>query len=243
MLPGLPWYITALFILSVVGSLYLLVIGIWQSQQISGKKVVAAVTVVVLVWLALQSVLGYTGFYRHYNSMPPRFVLAVLPPLAVIAGVFLYKPARDFVKNMPLTTLSWLHTVRILAEVVLYYCFLQGALPQIMTFGGRNFDIIAGLTAPLIAYYGAQKGILQKQHIMLWNLICLGLLLNIVITGVLSAPFPFQQFGFAQPNIAVFYFPLVLLPSFVVPAVLFCHLAAIVKLKGKGNEPAEISAE
>lgn len=237
MLPELLWYITALFILSVLGTLYFLVTGIWQSQQISGKKVVVPFAVAALLWLALQSVLGYTGFYRHYNSIPPRFLMAVLPPLAVIAGVLLYKPALHFVKNIPLATLTWLHTMRILVEIVLYYCFLQSAIPQIMTFGGRNFDIIAGLTAPLIAYFGAQKGILQKRHILLWNIICVGLLLNVVITGVLSAPFPFQQFGFSQPNIAVFYFPFTLLPAFIVPAVLFCHLAAIAKLTDKGSLP------
>lgn len=231
MLPAFPWYITALFLTSVLLALYFLGRGIYQSELISGKKVLAKAIGLITVWLVLQSVLGYIGFYRHYNSIPPRFLLAVLPSLLVILFLFLHKPTLVFIKNMPLTTLTWLHTVRILVEIVLYYCFLQSVVPQIMTFGGRNFDIIAGLTAPLVAYFGAQKGILPKRQILLWNIICLGFLLNIVITAVLSAPFPFQQFGFAQPNIAVFYFPFVLLPAFVVPLVLFCHLAAIAKLR------------
>lgn len=231
MLPAFPWYITLLFLISVLLSLYFLFKGLQQSAQISGNTVLVKAIGLIAVWLALQSALGYIGFYRHYNSVPPRFLLAVLPPLLVILFLFLYKPTLVFIKNIPLTTLTWLHTVRILVEIVLYYCFLHSVVPQIMTFGGRNFDIIAGLTAPLVAYFGAQKGILQKRQILLWNLICLGFLLNIVITAVLSAPFPFQQFGFAQPNIAVFYFPFILLPAFVVPLVLFAHLAAIAKLR------------
>jgi hypothetical protein len=65
---------------------------------------------------------------------------------------------------------------------------------------------------------------------LLWNLVCLGLLLNIILNAVLSAPVPFQKFAFDQPNIAVLYFPFVWLPSCVVPLVLLSHLAAIRKL-------------
>jgi hypothetical protein len=54
--------------------------------------------------------------------------------------------------------------------------------------------------------------------------------LNIVVNAALSAPVPFQQFAFDQPNIAVLYFPFVWLPGFIVPLVLFAHLAAIQKL-------------
>jgi len=35
---------------------------------------------------------------------------------------------------------------------------------------------------------------------MLWNFVCLGLLLNIVINALLSLPSAFQQFAFDQPN-------------------------------------------
>lgn len=62
---------------------------------------------------------------------------------------------------------------------------------------------------------------------MLWNLICLGLLLNIVVLAILSAPSPFQILAFDQPNIAITHFPYVWLPSVVVPIVLFSHLVAI----------------
>jgi len=66
---------------------------------------------------------------------------------------------------------------------------------------------------------------------MLWNVICLGLLFNIVINAILSAPTIFQAQAFDQPNIGVFYFPFVWLPCFIVPAVLFSHLVCLKKLK------------
>jgi hypothetical protein len=72
---------------------------------------------------------------------------------------------------------------------------------------------------------------------LLWNFICLGLLVNIIVNAVLSAPFPFQQFGFSQPNIAVLYFPYVWLPCGIVPLVLLSHLAVIRQLSKKPAEP------
>jgi hypothetical protein len=99
-----------------------------------------------------------------------------------------------------------------------------------MTFEGRNFDIFSGLTAPVIYYSGFIKKRLGKNVILLWNFICLGLLINIVVNAILSAPFPFQMFAFDQPNIAILYFPFVWLPGCVVPLVLLSHLATIRQL-------------
>jgi hypothetical protein len=105
-----------------------------------------------------------------------------------------------------------------------------------MTFEGRNFDIVAGLTAPVIYYFGSVKQQIGRKVMLLWNIICLGLLFNIVVIAVLSAPFPFQQFAFDQPNIALLYFPFVWLPCCVVPLVLLSHLATIRQLINRQTE-------
>ncbi|MNY38553.1 hypothetical protein D3C86_1731870 [compost metagenome] len=126
--------------------------------------------------------------------------------------------------------LTYVHLIRIPVELVLYGLFLNGAIPELMTFEGRNFDILAGITAPLVGFFGISQSKMGKTSLLLWNFACLGLLLNIVVTAILSAPSPFQQLSFEQPNIAILYFPFSWLPVFVVPLVLFAHLAAIRKL-------------
>jgi hypothetical protein len=115
-------------------------------------------------------------------------------------------------------------------ELILFWLFLHKTVPQIMTFEGRNLDIISGCTAPFIFYFAFKKKILGRKILLLWNLICLGFLINIVAMAVLSAPFSFQQFGFDQPDIAVLYFPFVWLPCCIVPLILISHLAAIRQL-------------
>ncbi|HYK56589.1 MAG TPA: hypothetical protein VEV15_08905 [Flavisolibacter sp.] len=103
-------------------------------------------------------------------------------------------------------------------------------MPQLMTFEGRNLDVLSGLTAPLIYYYGFVKKSLGAKTLLAWNVVCLAILSFTVVNAVLSAPTPFQQFGFDQPNIAVLYFPFVWLPGTVVPLVYFSHLASIRRL-------------
>jgi len=150
--------------------------------------------------------------------------------LLFIVLLFLTRRGRSFVDGLNLRVLTLLHTVRIIVELVLLLLFIYKKVPGILTFEGRNFDIISGITAPVIFYLGFVKKTISPRIILVWNFVCLALLFNVVGNAVLSAPLPFQQFAFDQPNIAILYFPFVWLPAFIVPAVLFAHLTAIRQL-------------
>jgi hypothetical protein len=189
-----------------------------------------------LGWLAIQAFVAITGFYTVTGSLPPRFILLPLPPLLFIITLFATAKGRGYIDSLNMQTLTILHTVRIAVEMVLFWLCIHKAVPQLMTFEGRNFDIIAGITAPLVWYFGFIKKQMNRNMLLLWNFICLGLLINIVVNAALSAPFPIQQFGFDQPNIAVLYFPFVWLPCCVVPLVLLAHLASIRQLLMQKNK-------
>ncbi|MEL6848546.1 MAG: hypothetical protein AAFP92_08510, partial [Bacteroidota bacterium] len=105
--------------------------------------------------------------------------------------------------------------------------------PEIMTFAGRNFDIIAGITAPLVAYFGYQKGQMSKGLLIAWNVLCLGLLLTIVSLAVLALPTSFQQIAMDSPNVAVINFPYIWLPVVIVPIVMFTHFVSLRQLTRK----------
>lgn len=195
--------------------------------------------VVILCWMALQTLIGISGFYTITNTMPPRFFLLLGLPVLLIITLFITKSGLRFIDSLNLKALTMLHVVRIPVELVLFCLFSNSTIPQLMTFEGRNFDILSGLTAPIVYYFGFVKSKLNKAAMLTWNLICLGLLFNIVINAVLSAPFPFQKFAFEQPNIALLYFPFVWLPCCIVPIVLFVHLASIRQLL---YEPDSFSA-
>jgi hypothetical protein len=186
-------------------------------------------------WLLLQSVLALTGFYTVAESRPPRLLLALLPPLLVIAGLFNTAAGRRFVDGLRLDRLTLLHVIRVPVEGVLLWLFLHQAVPQLMTFEGRNFDVLSGLSAPVVYYLAFRRQQVGWRGVLAWNVGCLLLLLNIVVNAVLAAPTMVQQFAFDQPNVAILYFPFIALPSCLVPLVALAHLAAIRRLvRGRG---------
>lgn len=217
----LPIYISILF--GIITA-----IAIWLFYKVTNHSKLSVA--VIFIWLILQGIVASSGFYTITNTIPPRFTFLILPPVLFIIILFTTKNGKNFIDNLNLAYLVLFHTIRIGVEVVLLLLCIQKAIPSIMIFEGRNFDIVSGLTAPIIYYFGFIKKKLGRSILLVWNFICLVLLANIVITAVLSAPFSFQQFGFEQPNIALLYFPFIFLPCFIVPAVLFCHLASIRQL-------------
>lgn len=185
---------------------------------------------VITIWIILQSALGLNGFYTEWNAVPPRFILLIAPAVVCIIILLLTKQGRQFADNLNIKTLTLLHVIRIPVEITLYYLSVAKLIPRSMTFEGSNFDIISGITAPLIYYFVFVAKKISSKVFLMWNLLCLGLLLNVVITAILSAKTPFQQFAFDQPAICIAYFPFVLLPGVIVPIVLFSHLVIIRKL-------------
>jgi len=220
-----PVYVSIIFILTVFATLALF----YRAMQKPRKAML-----VIGLWIIVQSIISLRGFYWVTNSLPPRFLLVILPPVLLAIGLVFTKWGSAFIAKLDMKKLTLLHSVRIPVELILFSLCYYKAVPAVMTFEGRNFDILAGLTAPIV-YYLLLKNRMNWKLLLAWNVICLLLLMNIVTIALLSAPFPFQRFGFDQPGIAILYFPYVLLPGCIVPLVLFSHLVVIKRLwKEKG---------
>jgi hypothetical protein len=190
-----------------------------------GKAAGGSPSVIIgtILWMCAQSALALSGFYLITNTLPPHFLWAVAPPLVVVAGLFLTAGGQRFLGNMDLKWCILLQSVRIFVELNLYWLFLYKQVPAQMTFEGGNLDILVGLTAPLIWWAFSSERI-GWRSLLVWNTLGVLSVLNAVARAMLSAPFRFQQFAFDQPTTAILYFPFVLLPAFIVPAALLCHL-------------------
>jgi len=188
------------------------------------------VLAILLAWASVQSALAMSGFYQNWDATPPRFIFLFAPWLLVTIIMFNVNSTKQFIDLLDIKWLTILHIIRIPVEVTLFLVFSEKLIPQSMTFEGTNFDILSGISAPVIYYIAFKTKKRNQKLLLIWNFVCLGLLLNVVITAILSAKTPFQQFAFDQPNIAISYFPFALLPSLVVPLVLFSHLASIRQL-------------
>lgn len=214
----LPIYLPVLFIICTLYTLLLL----WVASNKSVK-----VLVISILWLLLQGVLGYSLFYTDTTTVPPKFILALFPALVIIAFVFISKKGRKYVKELDLKIMYLIHVVRIPVEFGLYGLALYKTIPLLMTFEGVNFDIIAGITAPLIILGYFYRDWFSDSFVLIWNVVSMGLLINIVVNAIISVPSPIQIQAFDQPNVAILHFPYLWLASFIVPVVLFSHLVCI----------------
>ncbi len=224
-------YVSIIFLLTVLATFIFLFLSIREANAEQNKNTKIIIGLTLFIWLSIQGILSYNGFYLNFKAFQPRFGLAILPPLITI--VLLLIRSRGFTDRLSIEALTYLHTVRISVELVLYWLFLSKQVPQLMTFEGRNFDIIAGISAPFIGYLCFTKEKMNRKIALIWNLVSIGLLLNIVINALFSVPTPFQEFAFDQPNIGLAYFPFIWLPAFIVPIVLFSHIVSIIKLQNE----------
>lgn len=230
MLSESPFFLVLFFLIAAAACLWLF----YNALKTIGNKPALAIILALLGWTVLQSILGYLGCYRHYENVPPKLLLyGILPITTAIAVMLMYAPTRKNLIKINIEALTWIHIIRIPVELCLFWLFLVKMIPQQMTFEGKNFDILSGLSVPFVIYYGIRKRRVNRIFLLWWNIISLLSLLTIITIAVLSAPFPFQQLGTLQPNVAIFYFPFVLLPTLIAPIVLLAQLIGIIRLAGK----------
>lgn len=231
MIPQIPIYISIVFGLTVLLTLILFYSAIKNAKIDTTKSKANPILIILILWIIMQSYLALSNFYNiDTKTFPPKLFMGVIPPLFMILILFISKKGSLFMDSLSLKTITWLNIVRIPVEIVLYWLSINMVLPELMTFEGKNFDILVGITAPIVAYFGFSSLIIKRKLLLLWNIISLAMLLNIVTIAVLSAPFTFQQFAFSQPNVAVLNFPFNLLPVFIVPIILFGHLVSLRQL-------------
>lgn len=191
----------------------------------AGKKKRWIAGMSISAWLGFTALLALKGVFQDFHTILPRLFI-ILAPLLLLILLFSFRTRNlDSIFNMEM--FMWIHLLRVFVEIVLFGLYLDKQIPEIMTFSGFNFDILSGLTAPVIWWLYYRKKYIGKKTLLAWNIASLLLLVNIVTVAVLSTPTSFQKFGLDQPNVAVAFFPFIWLPCFVVPAVLFSHLVSI----------------
>lgn len=211
MINNLPIWIETLFLVATFFTLKFYC----DSNNKSKKSLI-----IIVLFGVINSILAYNGFYENVSAMPPRFSLVLLPSILFIAYGLTKKSLSKIEQNRNIRLSTLLHTVRIPVEIVLVYLFYNGMIPQIMTFEGWNFDILIGITAPLVTFFFLKN----RKVLIFWNFIGLIFIINILVLGLLSGELPFQQFAFDQPNKAVQFYPFILLPAIIVPIVIYTHI-------------------
>jgi hypothetical protein len=191
-----------------------------------------AATAVLAGWLAFTAVLAWSGALLRGGAIPLYFPLLLLTP--VLTGIFFLRstPGYDVLSRMPPAWPVQMQSFRIVMEIILWALAVQGRVPYLITFEGRNVDILIGLTAWPLAWYCFVKRKWPLRVATLWHVAGLVILANVVFHAYLSAPTPLRIFFTRPPTGFIGTIPYVWLPTFLVPLAVWLHAASLMRKGG-----------
>ncbi|MDH5607863.1 MAG: hypothetical protein OEY56_00160 [Cyclobacteriaceae bacterium] len=227
---NIPNYVNITFLAVVVTTLGFLLYALVIASPENKNYTPIIVFTFAIAWLFGLSTLTRYHYFDEIQDYPIRFLWVIgIPGLAILLALVV-KKSRDFILRMPITTLTYLHIIRVPIEIILWWLTLYEVFPQILTFEGINFDILAGISAPFAGVFLVGLRSKSRAGAVIWNVLALGLALNLGIHALMASPFFFDPARYPVANVAVFSFPFVLLPGFVVPVILFSHIASLIQL-------------
>lgn len=192
-----------------------------------------AFLLVLVILGTIQWALSSKGFYVNETSFPPPQMLLFAPVVIALLAMVITKTGRNWLANLDPVALMMIHVARIPVELTLHEGYIEGLVPQGMTYSGFNFDILSGISAAFMVAWMLSKRPPSRNWMVGWNVAGMVLLFVVVTTAVLSLPSSIQRINFDHPNVLVTTTPYILLPALIVPLVLWAHVASLVRLLGK----------
>lgn len=196
--------------------------GWGQAEQ---KNIFNKTLVTIALWAGFVGLLAWKGFFSDFSKMPPGPVLTVLLPMPVVIAVAFSKKGSQLIKAVPPYWLVGMQSFRILVEILLWRTFLLNLIPIQMTFEGYNFDGLSGVLAIAFALILRKKW--SSFFALVYNIIGIGLLINILVIAVLSMPTPFRYFMNEPPNTLIAEFPFIYLPAVLVVIAYSLHIFSL----------------
>lgn len=193
----------------------------------------------IIIWIGLVTVLSLTGFTSDFSNFPPRMFLVLLVPLGFVIWALNSTAITQLLKIIPPQWLFYIQGFRFIVEILLWMLYLDQLVPIQMTFEGRNYDILIGITGPIVGYLCFTNQRFFKKIGLIWNFAGLVVLMNILFIAVLSMPSPMRLFMNEPANTIVATFPTILLPAILVPIAYSMHLFSIKQLINM-SEPKRI---
>ena len=177
-------------------------------------------------WCIFLLIVSTTGFFTNFDTFPPRLVIVLIVPLVAIILAVRSGATKELLQVIPARNIIRLQVFRVFVELLIWAAFALDQLPIQMTFEGRNFDVLSGLFAPVVAYWLVNN----RTAMYIYNYVSLALLINIVTIAILSTPVPFRVFMNEPANLLVTKFPFILLPGMLVPLAYGLHFLSLRQL-------------
>jgi hypothetical protein len=194
------------------------------------RRVIRISTAVLLGWFGIAFALGFLEVYRAVSDRIPTLPFGILVPI-IIGGLVIVR-SSTMARVLDAVPQHWLIGVQLYRALGAIFLILYGAgkMPGLFAWPAGLGDVLVGVLAPVVAVAYARGPEKNGDLVSAWNIFGMVDLIVAVATGFSTSPSPFQLFAFDQPNELVSMFPLVLIPTYLVPVSVLLHIASLTKL-------------
>jgi len=175
------------------------------------------------LWLLYVGLLSYFGVVSNTTLRPPGIVYVALPSVLCVVAVAARSGA------VPVWILIAMQTFRVGVELLLHRLSVDGLAPRLITYEGLNFDIMIGLSAPLIAWVST-RGRWGERLAFGWNIAGLITLANAIALSALTAP-GLEIIHSEVADKALGLFPFTYVAGFFAPLAIALHALSIRALR------------
>lgn len=192
-----------------------------------------AIAAAMAAWFVAVIVAGATRalYYDGGLGVPGLAVAIALPVIVLSAFALGTRTGRERVAVASMPALVALQGVRVLG-VTFVLLHAAGRLPAPFAPVAGWGDIAVGLLALPVAWLAARRPAGSGGAVLAWSLVGMADLATAVGLGATSSPGPVRVF-FAEPSSAMMTtLPWIVIPCFVVPALMAVHIVTLVRLRG-----------
>ena len=197
--------------------------------------------IMIGAWLAGSTFAVHRGWLVNYHATPPPIFLVMGPGLLAVLIIVFSPIGARLGQGLRFRELVALQIFRLPLEFVLLGYYWEGRIPRVMTFEGRNWDILTALWAIVVAV-AQYKGYKQRWLVWVWNCFGFALLLNIIALAIMSAPGPLRKLNVSPLNSLPFAWPSIWI-LFCVLVALGSHLLIFRKLLHAKKKKSNLSDE
>ena len=222
----LPNYVEPIFIgVRVVLMVIFAVVGLALLGRTSpARRTLMGVASLLVLWCIAVWGLLRLGAYRPI--LLPLFVLA---PVAIAAFLAQTKAGKRFINVAPQQGLIGIQIFRVVGGTFLFL-WSDGLMPGLFAIPVGVGDILVGVFALVLAILVGRDAC-PPWTIVGWNLLGLADHIMALTLGVTTSPGPLQQFSLEQPNVLTGFYPVAMIPAFIIPLSFILHGLSLWKLQ------------
>ena len=182
--------------------------------------------VFVVVWFLLALTLSVTGWFERFSS---AILFAIGALVSVIGFAVLHASSdrfRGFVRGRSLKRLTQAQTLRLFGILALVKAY-QDILPPVFAVPVGLIDVAFAISSLFVASRLVGTNLLPSRTFIAWHVLgVVGLAVSATL-AILTSTSRFGLVDEGHTSQPMTWFPMSLVPTFIGPFVLICHLFAI----------------